>query len=63
MTELLYLFEDSTECTASVLSSLPTGDGLYAVALDRTIFHPQGGGQPSDIGTINNVSEIGRAHV
>lgn len=62
MTELLYLFEDSTECTASVLSCLPTGDGLYAVALDRTIFHPQGGGQPSDIGTIDNVSVIKVVH-
>ena len=62
MTELLYLFDDSTECTANVLSCLPTGDGLYAVTLDRTIFHPQGGGQPSDIGTINNVSVVKVVH-
>lgn len=25
---------------------------LFAVLLDRTIFHPQGGGQPNDAGTI-----------
>lgn len=26
----------------------------FAVILDATIFHPQGGGQPSDIGTISS---------
>ncbi len=62
MTELLYLFDDSTECSASVLSCIPTDDGQYAVTLDRTIFHPQGGGQPSDIGTIGNVSVLKVVH-
>lgn len=27
-------------------------DGSYAIVTDETIFHPQGGGQPSDIGTM-----------
>lgn len=27
----------------------------YIVILDRTIFHPQGGGQPSDDGYITNM--------
>lgn len=31
--------------------------GAY-LRLDETIFHPQGGGQPSDEGTINGVSVI-----
>lgn len=28
------------------------------VQLDSTIFHPQGGGQPSDIGTINGIPVV-----
>lgn len=28
------------------------------VELDETIFHPQGGGQPSDIGTIQNIPVV-----
>lgn len=28
-------------------------DGRLAVVLESTIFHPQGGGQPSDIGFIS----------
>lgn len=30
------------------------GDEHYAIVTDETIFHPQGGGQPSDAGTISN---------
>ena len=55
MTEALYLFSDELKATASVLSCEPLEDGLWAVQLDKTIFHPQGGGQPSDIGHINGV--------
>lgn len=31
-------------------------DNLFAVVLNETIFHPQGGGQPSDIGTLSTAS-------
>lgn len=27
-------------------------DGRHALILDRTVFHPQGGGQPADTGFI-----------
>ena len=56
MTEALYLASDDLECTARVLSCGETQEGLWAVVCDRTVFHPQGGGQPSDIGLINDVS-------
>ena len=55
MTEALYLASDDLECTARVLSCRKTQEGLWAVVCDRTVFHPQGGGQPSDIGRMNNV--------
>lgn len=55
MPEALYLTSDDLECTARVLSCEQTQEGLWAVVCDRTVFHPQGGGQPSDIGWINEV--------
>ena len=48
MTELLYLNDSyRRECTASVVEV----NGIFAV-LDKTIFYPEGGGQPADMGTL-----------
>ena len=55
MTNALYLSSDETIAQAQVIACEQTEDGLWAVELDRTIFHPQGGGQPSDLGTIGGV--------
>ena len=44
-------------CEATVLAVEPpasTDKGLWAVILDATCFHPQGGGQPADVGTISS---------
>lgn len=43
-----YLFEH-----AAVLLSVWEDGEKICVELDQTIFHPQGGGQPSDVGTIS----------
>ena len=56
MTEALYLNSDDLKATATVVSCEPLEDGLWAVQLDKTIFHPQGGGQPTDIGFINDIA-------
>lgn len=52
-TELMYL-QDTELCSAEakVVEAISVADGRTLVVLDRTIFHPQGGGQPTDVGTI-----------
>jgi Ser-tRNA(Ala) deacylase AlaX len=54
MTKLLY-FENSYlfESTAKVVE-IGEHEGKTFVILDQTIFYPQGGGQPSDTGTITS---------
>ncbi|EXC44977.1 Alanine--tRNA ligase [Morus notabilis] len=37
---------------ATILSYVKGDDGRHALVLDRTVFHPQGGGQPADLGFI-----------
>ena len=39
-------------CIAKVLGILREKGSRYYIILDRTIFHPKGGGQPSDVGII-----------
>lgn len=52
MTERAYFNSDDLHTTAEVLSCTLQEDGKYRVVLTRTLFHPQGGGQPSDTGKI-----------
>ena len=70
-TECLYLADTKlVEGTARVLGAeFPSaeegksqaGDQDFILFLDRTVFHPQGGGQPSDTGTIVMVAPGGRS--
>lgn len=59
MTERLYYTSDATECLARVVNCLSEADGRYAIELDRTLFHPQGGGQPADRGWIADLAVEG----
>jgi len=43
---------------AEILEVRPYRDELAAILLDKTIFYPEGGGQPSDRGTINGAQVI-----
>jgi len=52
------LYYDHTSAApfgAEILELRPAGDKIQVI-LDRTIFYPEGGGQPADRGTINGVS-------
>ncbi len=52
MTELIYLSDSyKKELTAKIVAVSKKGKH-WEITLDRTIFYPQGGGQPSDKGTI-----------
>lgn len=44
----------TSEATVLAVLPLESGSGHYVV-LDSTCFHPQGGGQPADAGTITSV--------
>jgi len=54
MTQPLYL-SDIDAVVTEVLSCEKSADGQFEIQLAHTPFYPQGGGQPSDLGTINNV--------
>lgn len=58
MTERSYYHSDALEMDACVISCNREEDGRYRVILSATLFHPQGGGQPSDRGTIGNVNML-----
>ena len=58
MTERLYYYHDDVQLEARVLACTAQEDGSHAVQLDATLFHPQGGGQPSDSGTIAGVAVL-----
>ena len=56
MTEKVYYTDPFLkEFTATVVSCTEE-KGAYAVILDRTAFYPEGGGQPADHGTLNDIN-------
>lgn len=61
MTELIYLTDSyQKELTTTVVSAEKRGN-LWEIVLSSTVFYPEGGGQPSDKGTISGKN--GKAHV
>lgn len=51
-TELLYLEDFKLLNNKATVVEIRLEDGRVAVILDQTIFYPQGGGQPFDLGSI-----------
>lgn len=55
MTEKLFYNDPYLkECQAEIVDIINEGSKILVI-LDKTIFYPEGGGQPSDIGEINGV--------
>ena len=56
MNEQKLYFYDSyvTEFQANIIEVIPYED-KYAILLDKSYFYPESGGQPSDLGTINDI--------
>lgn len=61
MTDKRYLFESQTTGQARV-EEIGNEEGRAWVRLDKTWFHPQGGGQKADIGTIAGEAVTHVAH-
>ena len=57
MTERLFFTHDHLTAELEVLSCTPH-EGQFAVILQSTIFHPQGGGQPFDTGWLGESSVL-----
>ena len=70
MTTLDYWTTDAMKSEVNVLQCLTLEDASIGVILDRTLFHVQGGGQPSDVGFIGEArvlkvvrTEMGIVHL
>lgn len=55
MTQRAYYSSDDLVMQTQVLGCSPADDGKFKVVLAATLFHPQGGGQRADRGTIAGV--------
>ena len=56
-TELMYMSDMfQLEVEAKIIDIVQWPDDRVALIIDRTIFYPQGGGQPYDIGSIDSAT-------
>lgn len=54
-TERLYYTQPETTEFCALVLECTRADDAWEATLDRTAFYPEGGGQPSDLGTIDGV--------
>jgi alanyl-tRNA synthetase len=55
MTEKLYINDSYIYEFKGIIEEIIEKEGKYHVVLDKTGFYPEGGGQPSDIGSMNGI--------
>ncbi|MDT3297530.1 hypothetical protein Q4Q57_20660 [Shewanella sp. SP2S2-6] len=58
MTQQAYLYTDDLEWRSDVISCIEQQDKTYHVILSSTIFHPRGGGQSADQGSIGEAKML-----
>jgi alanyl-tRNA synthetase len=58
MTKLLYLHDTYLKESIATIKSVGEYEGKKYLILDQTIFYAQGGGQPSDVGTITTITGV-----
>jgi len=51
--KLFYEEPERTDFEAVVLDVIERGEDAYDVVLDQTMFYPEGGGQPADVGSMS----------
>lgn len=54
MTDLAYMRDTYCFSHSSTVESILSDGDSFVITMESTIFHPQGGGQPSDVGTIRS---------
>jgi alanyl-tRNA synthetase len=58
MTKRLYYVSPSTVNWTTTITSIKKEHNDYLITLAETAFYPEGGGQPSDLGTIDGIKVI-----
>lgn len=62
-TQPIYLEDSYTkELDSQVLEVLPEGANRWRLILDKTVFYPMGGGQPTDQGTLKSSDWEGKVY-
>jgi alanyl-tRNA synthetase len=58
MTEKLYYSNPYITTWTTTIKDVYNNNGCFIVTLEQTAFYPEGGGQPSDHGTINGIQVL-----
>ena len=62
MTQLMHLQQPNSLETPATITAMDTDAKGFYIRLDRTLFYPQGGGQPADQGQIDADNTILQIH-
>ena len=64
-TKRLYRDDQYLSCVSSIVTSVSEKDGCDVITCSESVFYPEGGGQPSDVGTAavgNKVFDVTHAY-